>query len=91
MKRSNGRDMKISKSHFDNDGEIDCTLRYKEGNKYGRVSIRKSKEVENFYEAYVFWFATKTEELLHRGTLASIVEFTNARFGLNDVVEEVNI
>jgi hypothetical protein len=77
--------MKINKNNFMNDGEVDFTAHYKENNRFGRVSLRFK---DNRYEVYVHWFNDKTEEVLHSSkTLIDCVDFTNARFGLNDTVE----
>jgi len=78
--------LNISKSNFENEGEVDFTAHHKEGNKIGRVSLRRKN---NRYEVYVYWFREKKEEILHHSEkLSDCIDFTNARFGLNDKVAD---
>jgi hypothetical protein len=80
------RKMKITSDYLKNGKEVDFTAQYQEGNKRGRVSLRFK---DNRYEVYAHWFNDKSEEVLHHSTkLIDCVEFTNARFGLTDTVEE---
>jgi len=72
----------ITPSDFENGGEVDFTSHYKENNRYGRVSLRQK---DGWFEVYVRWFNDKTESILHKSqNLKDCVDFTNARFGLND-------
>ena len=77
--------MRITPKYLENGKEVDFTAQYQERDRRGRVSLRQK---DNRYEVYVRWFNDKTDEVLHHSTkLADCIEFTNARFGLNDTVE----
>lgn len=78
--------MLIKPTNFDNDGEVDFTAHYRDGAKQGRAAMRKQKQGDR-YEIYVHWFfPKKKDEVLHRGNLRECVSFSNARFGLDDMV-----
>lgn len=78
--------MIIKPEHFENNGEVDITAHYREGKKIGRVSIRRRN---GKYELYVHWYFPKGEEdILYSGALKECVDVSNARFGMDDVVDE---
>ncbi len=78
--------MIVKPSNFDNGGEVDFTAHYKEGTKQGRASLRRRRD--GVYEVYAKWFfPKKSEAVLHKGSLQSCVDWSNARFGLTDTVE----
>lgn len=78
--------MIISPENFYNKGEVDFTAHYKDGMRHGRASLRRSG---NQYEVYVQWFyPDKKKTVLHRGSLQECIDFSNARFGFNDMVKK---
>jgi len=79
----------ITSSHFDNDGEVDCSAHYVSHRytppKIGRLSIRR---VDGTYELYFKPHDGSMEAVLMDGTLYQVVLVSNRLADLNDTVKQ---